>query len=106
MSQDGHIRACPRVPVASVIDRLPLRFLETLWENQKIASCCRNPEGHEIEAFYSSENWKNKKTNDGYDEPYGGVPDIYIFHCSCGRQHRRFMAGKGDHRPMWGEFTN
>jgi hypothetical protein len=29
------------------------------------------------------------------------VPDIYKFHCTCGRVHTRFCAGGGDSRPYW-----
>lgn len=95
------VPACPRRPVAEILD-IPKIFFEYLEENQKISSCCRHPENHDIEALYSSENWKNKQTDDGYFEPWGGVPDIYIFHCTCGRKHPRFMVGRGDFRPMWG----
>jgi hypothetical protein len=82
------IAACPRRPVAKLPPGLiPSKFFETLEQNQQIASCCRHPEHHEIEALRSSA-----------DEP---LPDIYVFHCSCGRQHRRFMIGGGDERPFW-----
>lgn len=62
--------------------RLPVRYAEALEQNQQIASCCRHPENHEIEAWYSSDEDKAK-----------GVPDIYIFICTCGRMHRRFCVG-------------
>jgi len=53
-----------------------------------IASCCRHPENHEIEAFKSRAEEK--------------APDVYVFHCNgCGRQHRRFCLGGGDERPFW-----
>ena len=62
--------------------KIPLRWAEALEQNQQIASCCRHPENHEIEAWYSSDEDKAK-----------GVPDIYIFFCTCGRAHRRFCVG-------------
>jgi hypothetical protein len=82
-----HVLACPRYPVAKLAGLLPVKFIEALEQNQKIASCCRHPENHDIEAFYSNENEK--------------APDIYIFHCTCGKKHRRFMCGGGDTRPYW-----
>lgn len=81
------VQVCPRVPVSKVIDRLPIKYIEALEQNQLIAHCCRHPENHEIEALKSKE-----------DEP---VPDIYIFHCTCGRRHVRFCVGGGDKRPYW-----
>lgn len=97
-----NVRACPRIHVADLPVPLPIRFFEQLEENQKIASCCRHPENHTIEAFYSTPNWKDKLTPDGHHDPYGGVPDIYIMQCDCGRLHYRFMVGIGDYRPFWG----
>lgn len=85
-----HILACPKVKTATVWPLLPVKYIEALEHNQKIASCCRHPENHDIEAWYSSEADAAK-----------GVPDIYIFHCTCGRQHRRFCVGGGDERPVW-----
>lgn len=82
-----HVPACRKVPVAKVMHLIPERMLHPMEHNQKIASCCRHPENHEIEARYSS--------------PKEKVPDIYIFHCTCGRKHRQFMAGGGDARPFW-----
>lgn len=81
--------ACPRYPARKLIERglIPVKYLEELEHNQKIASCCRHPENHDIEAFKSNP-----------DEP---APDIYIFHCTCGRKHRRFCVGGGDTRPVW-----
>lgn len=79
--------ACKRYPVAKLRGLIPARFLEALEHNQMIASCCRHPENHEIEAFKS----RTEET----------APDVYIFHCRCGRQHRRFCIGGGDERPFW-----
>lgn len=81
-----HVLACDRVPVSKVAKILPKEYLEAMEHNQKIASCCRHPENHDIEAHKSNP-----------DEP---GPDIYTFHCQCGRRHRRFMAGGGK-RPVW-----
>lgn len=83
------VSACPRVRVAD----FPPGFLkpshiEHLEHNQKISSCCRHPENHEVEALKS--------------HPDEKAPDIYIFHCTCGRKHRFFCVGMGDRRPIWG----
>ena len=86
---ETNVQACPRVkmkdfPPGFIPERLYGKNLE---QNQQIASCCRHPENHEIEARKSHP-----------DEP---APDIYVFHCNCGRKHRVFCAGTGDERPMW-----
>jgi hypothetical protein len=80
--------ACPRVKVGDLPDGfLKKNHIEALEHNQKIRSCCRHPENHEVEARKS--------------HPDEKVPDIYVFHCTCGRKHRFFCAGLGDERPMW-----
>lgn len=80
--------ACPRRPVAKFPkDFIPLKYIEALEQNQLIKSCCRHPENHDIEAFKS--------------RPEEEQPDIYIFHCTCGRRHIRFCGGGGDVRPYW-----
>lgn len=70
---------------------IPIKFIETLEHDQKLAHCCRHPEDHEIEAL------KTKKEL--------VRPDVYIFHCTCGRKHRRFMCGDDsktpENRPVW-----
>ena len=86
----SHYLACERRPAAKLRHLLPVKYFEALEQNQQIAHCCRHPENHEIEAWYSSEADRDK-----------GVPDIYIMHCTCGRQHRRFCVGGGDTRPKW-----
>lgn len=80
---------CPRRPVQKLIqsNRMPVKYLQALERNQKIASCCRHPENHDIEAFKS--------------HPDEVLPDIYKFYCTCGRTHTRFCVGGGDVRPMW-----
>jgi hypothetical protein len=80
----AQVLACPRIKVPLVMNMLPARYIEALEQNQKIASCCRHPEDHEIEAWYSTQ-----------EEAAKGIPDIYIFHCTCGRKHRRFCVGTG-----------
>ena len=85
-----HSVACERVPVAKIGRLVPVHYREALEHNQKLASCCRNTQNHEIEALFSSETDAQK-----------GVPDIYVFHCTCGRVHRRFCVGGGDVRPFW-----
>jgi hypothetical protein len=94
---DAHlIEACARVPVARCPARIPVEFIENLEHNQQISSCCRHPENHDISAWYSSEADRAK-----------GIPDIYIFHCTCGRVHRTFCVGGSDRatgkgmRPFW-----
>ena len=81
------VLACKRIAVRKVLALIPIKYLEALEHNQQIASCCRHPEDHDIEAFRS--------------RPEEEAPDIYIFHCRCGRQHRRFCIGGGDVRPFW-----
>ena len=68
--------------------KLPLRYVEALEQNQQIASCCRHPENHEIEAWYSSDEDRDK-----------GIPDIYVNFCTCGRKHVRFCVGGTPHHP-------
>ncbi|HJY05364.1 MAG TPA: hypothetical protein VJ323_03560 [Bryobacteraceae bacterium] len=85
---ETQVPACRRVKVSDFpAGFLPTKYFEALEQNQKIASCCRHPENHEIEALKSHP-----------DEP---APDIYIFHCTCGRKHRRFCVGLTDTRPTW-----
>lgn len=93
----AHILACNRYPVAKL--KLPLKYIEALEQNQKISSCCRHPENHEIEAFYSweGERWRGKDPEKDMPNP----PDIYKFHCTCGKVHTRFCVGSGDERPFW-----
>lgn len=79
--------ACARYPVAKLGRIIPAKYIEALEQNQKIASCCRHPENHDIEAFYSREGET--------------APDIYVFHCTCGKRHTRFCVGGGDMRPFW-----
>lgn len=102
---ETHLRpACKRVKVEEVAPgvmmagpvRIPQKFIEALEQNQQIASCCRHPENHDFSAWYSS----------AADQALG-VPDVYLFHCTCGRVHRRFMVGGSDParrigmRPFW-----
>lgn len=89
----AHHQACARVPVRKVFSLLPARYIEALEQNQQIASCCRHPENHEIEAKYSSDEVKES-----------GIPDIYIFHCTCGKRHIRFCVGAVDENRPWWEF--
>lgn len=80
---------CPRRKVSDFPEGfLKQKHIEHLEQNQRIASCCRHPENHEIEALKSHP-----------DEPFA---DIYIFHCTCGRKHRFFCVGMtDDQRPEW-----
>lgn len=84
------VLACPRVKVADFPDDfIPTKYIEGLEHNQQIASCCRHPENHEIEAHKS--------------HPNEEAPDIYVFICGCGRKHRRLLLGAVDDapRPIW-----
>jgi len=81
------VLACKRYPVAKLKGLIPQKYIEALEQNQMLRSCCRHPENHEIEA------WKSRAEE--------AAPDVYIFHCSCGRKHRRFCVGGGDERPFW-----
>jgi hypothetical protein len=94
---DTHlIEACVRVPVARCPARIPARMLEPMEHNQQIASCCRHPENHDISAWYTSA-----------EDAAKGIPDVYVFHCTCGRVHRQFHVGGSDRatgngmRPFW-----
>jgi len=79
---------CPRRRVADFPSGfLKEKHIKHLEQNQKISSCCRHPENHEIEALKSHP-----------DEPFA---DIYIFHCTCGKKHRFFCVGMEDTRPEW-----
>lgn len=81
-------QSCPRVPVASFpAGFLKARHIEAMEYNQKLASCCRHPENHEVEGRKS--------------HPAEPRTDIYIFHCTCGRRHVMFCVGLGDTRPEW-----
>jgi hypothetical protein len=84
---DTLFQVCKRHPVKKLRSLLPDKYLEVLEQNQQIASCCRHPENHDISAWKSS--------------PKEEAPDVYILHCTCGRQHRRFCVGGGDDRPVW-----
>lgn len=85
---ETHVLVSKRVKVADLPpNTLPVKYIEALEQNQQIPSCCRHPENHEIESFKS--------------HPEEQAPDIYIFHCTCGRKHRRFCVGAEDVRPYW-----
>lgn len=87
---ETRVSACPRVKVADFPKNIiPTKYIEGLEHNQKIPSCCRHPENHEIEGF---------KTHP--EEP---IPDFYVFYCTCGRKHYRHCVGETDDtpRPIW-----
>ncbi len=85
---ETQVEHSPRRKVADFPDGfLKQSHIDHLEQNQQIASCCRHPENHEVEALKSHP-----------DEP---APDIYIFHCTCGKNHRFFCVGAGDTRPEW-----
>lgn len=85
---ETRILACPKVKVADLSEgHLKQSHIDALEQNQKIASCCRHPENHEVEAHKS--------------HPDELAPDIYIFTCACGKKHRFFCVGRTDSRPEW-----
>jgi hypothetical protein len=86
---ETQVVACPRVRVADLPEgHLSQKHIEHLEQNQKIASCCRHPENHFIEARKS--------------HPEELAPDIYVFECDkCQRKHRFMCVGFGDPRPVW-----
>lgn len=103
-TEGTHIEACPRTAVSELLARgvrIPALFFEQLEENQLLKSCCRHPENHTLTAHYTSKHWKEKRTVEGYYEPNGGVPDFYIFQCTCGRIHQRGCSGVDLLRPIW-----
>lgn len=88
---ETQVVACPRVKIADFpAGFIPPKFYENnLEHNQLIASCCRHPENHEVEARKS--------------HPEEEAPDIYVFYCTCGRKHVRWLLGAVDDvpRPIW-----
>lgn len=86
---ETRVLACPKVKVADLpIGHLKQSHIDHLEQNQQIASCCRHPENHEVEAHKS--------------HPDETAPDIYIFTCTCGKPHRFFCLGWTDEkRPVW-----
>ena len=88
---ETQVLACPRVKVSDLPEGfIPPKYYEkNLEQNQLIAGCCRHPENHEIEAFKS--------------HPDEELPDVYVFHCTCGRKHTRWLLGQVDDvaRPIW-----
>lgn len=79
----------PRVKVSDLPEgHLKQNHIDALEQNQLISSCCRHPENHEVESRKS--------------HPDELAPDIYIFHCTCGKKHRFFCIGATDlKRPTW-----
>jgi hypothetical protein len=85
---ETQVQACPRVKVADLPEGfLKQNHIEALEQNQMISSCCRHPENHDVEALKS--------------HPDEVAPDIYVFHCTCGKRHRFFCVGMHDKRPSW-----
>lgn len=86
---ETQVQACPRVKVADLPEgHLKQNHIDHLEQNQMIKSCCRHPENHEVEARKS--------------HPDEQAPDIYVFHCTCGKKHRFFCVGRtDDNRPVW-----
>jgi len=88
---ETQVVACPRVKIADFpAGFIPPKYYESnLEHNQLLKSCCRHPEDHDIEARKS--------------HPEEEAPDIYVFFCTCGRKHIRWLIGNVDDvpRPMW-----
>lgn len=108
----AHILACDRRPVAEVLHVMPQRWLDGFLNHPK--DCCKDYRNLDIEAWYSSQNEINRtlahQVMAGVPlDQARGVPDIYKFHCSCGKSHVRFCVGgnhptdpnKRDDRPFW-----
>ncbi len=83
------VLVCPRVKVADLPEGfLKQKWFERLEHDQKLASCCRHPENHEVSALKS--------------HPDEQAPDHYHFYCPCGKIHRFFCVGQTDpQRPQW-----
>lgn len=85
---ETQVVACRRVKVADLPpDHLKPEHIAHLEQNQQIASCCRHPENHEVEARKS--------------HPAEPAPDTYIFYCKCGKKQEFFCCGLTDKRPVW-----
>lgn len=92
------ILACPRVPVWSVLQILPEKYILAIQQNAPNA-CCHEVATMDVEAWFSSPAEKAK-----------GTPDVYKFYCkTCERCHVRFCLGgnhpvdpdRKDIRPFW-----
>jgi hypothetical protein len=88
---ETQVIACPKRKVADFpAGWIPQYLFDNVEQDQKLASCCRHPENHEIEARKS--------------HPDEQAPDIYVLYCTCGRKHRRLIGAKFDRpegRPYW-----
>jgi len=103
----AHVLACKRWPLKKLQHVVSPRLYErNLEHNQQVQSCCRHPENHDIEAWYSSE-----------EQAATGIPDIYKIICTAvhedsirpngERWHQIFCVGGSDpavpdtRRPFW-----
>lgn len=88
---ETQIPFCPKVKVAEFPEGfIPVKWMDGLRRmHNQISPCCSKPENHEIEGRKS--------------HPDEDVPDIYIFHCTCGKKHVRWLLGTTDDvaRPVW-----
>lgn len=88
---ETQVPACPRVKVEDFPEGfIPAKYLEVpLRLHNQLEACCRDRSKHDIEARRS--------------HPEEEAPDIYIFHCTCGRRHVRWLLGMVDDvpRPVW-----
>lgn len=81
LQPETRVLVCKRRPVASFPQGyIPWQMMEPMEHNQTIASCCRHPENHDIEA------WKSNPSLKG--------PDQYIFICSCGKKHVNWVLAE------------
>lgn len=82
---------CPKVKVDEFPEGfIPAKYLEVpIRLHNQLEACCRDRSKHEIEGRKS--------------HPQEEAPDIYIFYCTCGRKHIRFLVGSVDDvpRPIW-----
>ena len=85
------VPASPRVKTQDCPADIPPHWFDVFTEpgrHNQLEACCRRTDNKEIEALRSnSRQW---------------APDIYIMHCTCGRQHRRFCVGGTGTHPLTG----
>ena len=85
----NHRLACIRRAVPKLGRLLPTKYIERLEQDQKLTHCCRHPENHDVEAWFTN----------AVDEK-NGTPDLYVLICTCGKRHNFFCVGSGE-RPVW-----
>lgn len=83
--EGNHIVHTPRTPVRDLMDfdengnviedspnnKFPAKYIHHLEQNQKLPHCCRHPENHHVEIYYSCEDNLRRK-----------VADVHKFICT------------------------